>query len=153
SATESAKLAANIEAIEFTDSGWLGALVPTRDSAEALIVARYGGADSTVVALSSHIGAPVTVEEAQVNGTVSSTVLSNTDGEARIEPISCWLDAGPGGSIIAREGPEAGTAIIRNPGSANAAITAYYRSTGRPCTLTEEDGAELVSLPPRRSMG
>ncbi|MCA1597194.1 MAG: hypothetical protein LC772_12345, partial [Chloroflexi bacterium] len=139
--------------LRFAGVGWAGALLPAPGGGQQLVVGRYGGDPSTVVALSSHLGAPVAVEDGVIAGAMSTLALSSPNGAARGESISCWLNSGIRGAVDARQSDEPGAAAITNPGQDEAVISARYLSTGRSCTLTAEDGRVIFRLPPRRTLG
>lgn len=153
SARETRLLAAEAHPLAFASAGWSGLIVPGEHGSDELVISRFNGATSNTVTLSSDDGAPVTVEEASVSGAISSLAISSPAGAALLEPITCWLNVGSRSAIAARQGAEENTASITNPSQDNVEVTAHYLSSGRPCTVTEEDGHIMVRLSSHDGMG
>ena len=150
---ETRDLAASTAALRFAGPGWAGALIPSASDGDELVVGRFAGATDTLVSLSSGYGAPVTVEEGVLTGTVTTVALSSPSGAAHSERITCWLNVGGGVSVTARQGPDAGACTITNSAQQSTTVTARYISTGVPCQITGEDGRTLVRLPAREDLG
>ena len=146
-------LARSSRLVKFSDSGWAGAMLAAPAGGADFIVARFAGATSALVALNSDLGAPVVVEQGSVQGGVSSVAISSPANAARWEPVSCWLTVGEHGSLDAKQGREYHTASFSNPGLGMASVTVRYLSSGRGCTVTEDDGHTIVKVVGRTGLG